>query len=260
MGFENLEAAYADNEDMEKVIKDSEDSVEETIKDDEGSVVENNNTAEGSDIEGEEGGVMEEAVEDNNNSEKIESFEEVGREKLSSMFEKISSFSSNLVESGKKAIYTATGVAFEAPGVVKEVAKETYGSAKESFTGAVDSAKEKALEVKTNLVEKAQEAKKSFLEKITGTKDKYVNKANELTKRGIDWGINAGERVATKVTETHDRIDDSIQKIRIKVLEGRVEKGRIAETRLETLNEEKEVRKNASSMSSLLGHTEELSV
>ena len=252
MKFEDLGKAYADNEGMEEVIEDNEAPTmgnEDDNKegyDDLKEAYANNES-------------MEEVVEDNENPVEVESFEEVGKKKWASVFEKVSSFSSDLVENGKKAIYTATGVAFEAPGIVKETAKEVYGSAKESFTNAVDSAKQKVQEVKTNLVEKAQEAKKSFFEKITKTKDKYVDKATELTTRGAEWGIKTGERVAVKIVETHDKIAEAVQEIRIKALENRIKEGKMAEIRLEILNEERATREDVSSMSRSLENVNRLS-
>jgi len=212
-GYNDLKEAYANDMDIE--TKNDPASLKEAYEKD--MQIENG--------EGKEGSYE--------NPTEIASFENVGREKWDSALEKVSTFSDNLAENGKKVIYTATGIAFELPGIAKETGKaaietgkEVLSSAKESFVGAVDSAKEKVQEVKANLVEKAQEAKRSFFEKITRTKDKYVGKAAELTGRGIEWGIDAGERVAARVTETQESITNAVQEARARALKSKIEKGK----------------------------------
>ena len=167
MKFEDLGAAYANNEGMDEVIEDNE---EPTIENEDSNGKGPDSLKEA--YANNEG--MEEVIEDNENLTETRSFEDIGREKLGIASEKASALFDNLLEKGKKTIYNAVGVAFELPKIAnetKEVAIEAgtqaYGEAKEVFTGAVNSAKEKVQEVKTNLVERAEKAKTSFFEKIT---------------------------------------------------------------------------------------------
>lgn len=264
---DSLGEAYARDRDEEL-------TTEETVEDNEEPVTEVEDSGEDSSKEGyndlkeayEKNNGMKEVVEENEESvaEKDVSFKEVGREKWTNALEKASSFSSDLIKGGKEAIYTATGVAFEAPGMVKATAKEAYTSAKKSFDGAVDSAKLKVQEVKTSLIEGVEKAKKSFFEKITRTKDEYVDKAVKLTARGAVWGIDKGIEVSGKIIKTYDRVAEAMRDTRIEALKNEIKKGegnlKSNEIKLEILEKEREARKNAISAKNALERVGELTI
>ncbi|MCK5084197.1 MAG: hypothetical protein KAQ64_00895 [Candidatus Pacebacteria bacterium] len=198
--------------------------------------------------------------EDNENPIETSSFVEFGMEQLGIASEKASAFFGNLVNKGKEKIQEATGVDFESTGTTEETGKVVYGKAKEVFTGAVDSAKGKVQEVKIDLVKRAEKVKTSFFERIIKTKDEYVDKAVKLTAKGAVWGIDRGIEVTDKIVKTYDRVAEAMRDARFEALKNDVEKGKVAEIKLEILKEEIAARENASSMAEAFNNADKLSV
>ena len=163
-------------------------------------------------------------------NEETQSFTEIGEEKWVEVSGKISTFSEDLVDKGKNAVYTATGLLIEAPNIAKgvgvvvgEMADKAYETAYKTYYNTVEAVNNKVQEIKDNLADRAKEAKKNFFDKITRTKDKYIGKAAELTAKGIELGINVGAQVAVKIEETHKELTNAINVARVEALNAQIE-------------------------------------
>ena len=168
-------------------------------------------------------------IEDTENKE-IQSFAEIGEEKWVEVSGKISTFSEDLVDKGKNAVYTATGLLIEAPNIAKgvgavvgEMADKAYETAYKTYYNTVEAVNNKVQEIKDNLADRAKEAKKNFFDKITRTKDKYIGKATELTAKGVELGINVGAQVAIKIEETHKELTNAVNVARVEALNAQIE-------------------------------------
>ena len=132
-------------------------------------------------------------------------YEEVGRQKWESMFQKISNFVKELAENEKKGVYILTGA-------VSEQLEGMHGLARESFDQAVDNAEKETQKIKAESIEKATKAKTEFLERVAGVKGKYVAKALEFKERGTEWGTKKATQVEGTIAQTCENINGLIQK------------------------------------------------
>ena len=234
---DSLGEAYARDRDEEL-------TTEETVEDNEETEIDNNPDSLGEAYARDRGEVEEDSeavgaktenivedtgVEDVKNEE-IQSFAEIGEEEWVKVSERISTLSEDLVDKGKNAVYTATGILIEAPNIIEgvgivagEMADKAYETAYKAYADAVESANRKVREIKANIVEKAENAKNRFFGKIKETGRKFVGKAEELAIKGAALGINAGERVAVAIEEAQKQITNTVDTVRVEAHKASVE-------------------------------------